>query len=454
MIRSTSEMLFRLNNLNNEHQRISYQTSTTKILQYGSDDANLFTRDIYLDDKLKVYEGIKLQIQKTTAQNNVADSTLDEIKNLLTYVKQEVIKASNGTVDQEAKEAIAVNLRGVKENLYMLANEQVEGEFIYAGSNSMQKPFSMDDSGKVTYEGDGFLRKVAVEDGSYREKGITGFETFMYNSDVGFKGETLEFSKTDRIIDEDRFEWKLEGASPAITADSSSAKLSFNSEDPLIDENGKVWTLNEGGTAIVDDMGNSLDVSLNSSTNTYSVDLANLNITPAESSAPTQLSKAQLTKYDEEGNATKDIMQVKVGENSDLSVDLPDVDGTRFEAKGNTFDVLDKIINALELKDSDRNTITKDEADAELSDALELISEAFESANTGHAKLGGRNKVFEISLERVESKLTQFSIMSHDVGAADLTKLAVEAKALEVTYTALYSTINKMNELTLVNFVR
>ncbi|XPV53099.1 MAG: hypothetical protein ACNI3H_12775 [Halarcobacter ebronensis] len=373
---------------------------------------------------------------------------------MVTYVKQEVIKASNGTVDQEAKEAIAVNLRGVKENLYMLANEQVEGEFIYAGSNSMQKPFSMDDSGKVTYEGDGFLRKVAVEDGSYREKGITGFETFMYNSDVGFKGETLEFSKTDRIIDEDRFEWKLEGASPAITADSSSSKLSFNSEDPLIDENGKVWTLNEGGTAIVDDMGNSLDVNLNSSTNTYSVDLANLNITPAESNAPTQLSKAQLTKYDEEGNATKDIMQVKVGENSDLAVDLPDVDGTRFEAKGNTFDVLDKIINALELKDSDRNTITKDEADAELSDALELISEAFESANTGHAKLGGRNKVFEISLERVESKLTQFSIMSHDVGAADLTKVAVEAKALEVTYTALYSTINKMNELTLVNFVR
>ncbi|XPV53098.1 MAG: hypothetical protein ACNI3H_12770 [Halarcobacter ebronensis] len=82
MIRSTSEMLFRLSKLNNEHQRISYQTSTTKVLQYGSDDANLFTRDIYLDDKLKVYEGIKLQIQKTTAQNNVADSSVDEIKNL------------------------------------------------------------------------------------------------------------------------------------------------------------------------------------------------------------------------------------------------------------------------------------------------------------------------------------------------------------------------------------
>ena len=116
MIRSSTETLYRLSNLNEEQQRISYQMSSTKILQYGSDDANLFTRDIYLDDKIKVYEGIELQIEKTTAQNTVSDSTLDEVKDLLTYIKQEVIKANTSTVDQDAREAIAVNLRGVKEN--------------------------------------------------------------------------------------------------------------------------------------------------------------------------------------------------------------------------------------------------------------------------------------------------------------------------------------------------
>jgi len=453
MIRSTSETLFRLENLNQEQQRISYQLSTTKKLQYGSDDANLFTRDVYLDDKIKVYEGLKLQIEKTTAQNNVSDSTLAEIKDLLTYVKQEVIKGSNATVDQEAREAIAVNLRGVKENLYMLSNEQVEGEYLYAGSNSMQKPFSKDDAGKITYEGDGFLRKVAVEDGSYRDKGITGFETFMYNSDVALKGETLEFSEGERIIDEGRFEWKLEGVQPATSSTSASTVLSFNSNEPLIDETGKTWTVNEDGTALVDSKNNSISIR-NTGTDTFEIDMSNVSITPSSETIPTELSKAQLVKYDEEGNATKEVLAVKTSDTKDFEVLLPNEDGVRFEAKGNTFDVLDKIINALELKDSDRNTVSKEEADASLSDSLELISEAFEAANTGHAKLGGRNKVFEISLERVSSKITQFDIMSKEVGAADLTKLAVEAKALEVTFTALYSTINKMNELSLVNFMR
>ncbi len=458
MIRSTTETLFRLNRLNEEQQRISYQISSTKKLQYGSDDANLFTRDIYLDDKIKVYEGIKLQIEKTTAQNNVSDSTLGEVKDLLTYVKQELIKSKTATVDQEAREAIAVNLKGVKENLYMLANEQVEGEYIYSGSNSMIQPFTKDSSGKVTYQGDSFLRKTAVEDGSYREKGVTGFETFLYSSETGLKGENLEFDKDSRVLDEGSFEWKLEGVTPATTATSPTTTISFTADEPLVDENGTVWKLNSSGSALENEAGDAIDVVASppapAPATSYSVDVAAITINPATATAPTELSKMQVVKYDEEGNATNETLPVKVGENRDYQITLPDVDGTKFETKDNTFDVMDKIINALELKDEKGNTVPKAVADAELTEALEMISQAFENANTGHAKLGGRNKVFEISIERVSAKITQFDIMSHDVGAADLTKLAVESKALEVTFTALYSTINKMNELTLVNFVR
>lgn len=61
----------------------------------------------------------------------------------------------------------------------MLSNEEVEGEFLFSGSNSTVKPFTEDSDGKITYNGDGFLRKVAVEDGYYRERGITGLETFF-----------------------------------------------------------------------------------------------------------------------------------------------------------------------------------------------------------------------------------------------------------------------------------
>ena len=60
---------------------------------------------------------------------------------------------------------------------------------------------------------------------------------------------------------------------------------------------------------------------------------------------------------------------------------------------------------------------------------------------------------FESSLERINSKLTQYNVLSQEIGGADLTKVAMEAKSLELTYTALYSTISKTNQLSLVNFL-
>ena len=446
MIRSTEQTLFRLDNLNSEQQRISYQMSTGKKLEYGSDDANLYTREIYVDDKIRVYEGIKVQIEKTTAQNNTADSTLSEAKNLLTYVKAEVIKALNATTDSESQLAIAVNLRGVKENLFALSNERVEGEYLYGGSDTQIQPFTQDADGKVTYQGDAFLRKVAVEDGAYRERGITGFETFMYTSGSALKDSTLEFNADERIIDQDNYEWKM-NATVKETAGNTITALTGS--ESLIDQNGTVWTFNDTNTALEDSKGNTIAVS---GSGPYSVDV------PADEPSPALPSTLgiinQLVRYDEDGSATSDTLTISSGTNKTFQITTPDVDGTKFDTKVNTFDVMDKIINALERKDYLGNAVTDEQALDSLREGLGQITSSFEAANVGHAKLGGRNQVFELSLDRVTSKLTQFNILSQELGAADLSKVAVEAKALELTYTALYSTINKMNELSLVNFIR
>ncbi len=446
MIRTTNQTLHMLDNLNKQQERITHQMATHKKLQYGSDDANLYTREIYIDDKIRLYEGLKIQINKTNAQNNTSDSALKEAKNLLSHTKVEALKGLNGTISNQAKQAIAVNLKGVKENLLMLANEQIEGEYLYSGSNSIIKPFQMDKDGKVTYHGDAHLRKVAVEDGSYRQRGVSGFETFLYTSSSALKGEDLEFAKNSRVLDQDNNEWKLESTGD-VTAGNN---LTFGQNQAVVDQKGTVWTLNDTNTALEDYKGNTLAVT----------DLGggNYELTvPADDPAPAKpstLGISQLVKYDESGLATSDIKPVSKGTNGTLKISLPNEDGTKFEAKSSIFDVMDKIINALEIKDLNGNLSSEEDAFELLGEGLNEISQGFDSMNVGHAKLGGRNKVFEISLERVSSKLTQFNILSQEVGAADLAKVALESKALELTYTALYSTINKTNELSLVNFIR
>lgn len=443
MIRSTEQTLYRLNLLNKQQERISYQMSSKEKLQYGSDDANLYTREIYIDDKIRVYEGLETQINKSAAQNKTSDSTLKEAKDLVAYVKAEVLKGLNSTTDADARKAIAVNLKGVKENIFMLSNEQVEGEYLFTGSNSIVKPFEMDANGKVTYNGDAQLRKIAVEDGSYRERGVNGFETFLYTSGTGLKGENLEFSADERIIDQNRAEWKFEAITPTTNAGDT---ISFNANEPLIDENGTTWTYNSASNQLEDKDGKVYAGTITGN--------GPFTVTVPNSSGNETLGKAGLVKYDEERNPTTSNMPVTLGTNKDYVVTLPNEDGTKFEAKANMFDVMDKVINALEGKDIKGNGTTQDEALALLREGLGEIDEVYTSMNVGHAKLGGRNKVFEISLERVTSKLNQYNILSHEVGGVDLSRVAVEAKALELTYTALYSTINRTNELSLVNFIR
>ena len=379
MINQTEQMFYRLSNLDTLQQKLTYQTSTKEKLQAGSDDSMLYSRIISVDDKVRTYEGLKSQIQKTQVQNNMADSSMAEIKKILEYMKGELVKANTATTTDDGITAIISSISGLKENLYQLANTQVEGEYVFSGSNSSIKPFEKDVSGKITYAGDNQLRKVAVEEGSYRERGITGFDMMMYPSSTAFKGETFNFKEADRIIDQNGNEWKL-----------------------------------------------------NSPTNDT------------------------LTKYDLNGNATGVTITPVTNDGltpATFSATLPNTDGTKFEAKTNIFDLIDDTVNALKKVDSSGNPISDTDAKALVSKYVGEMDKVFDAVNIAHADLGGKNKIFEISLERVSSKLTQYDILSQDLGSVDYAKVAIEAKALELTYTALYSTISKTNQLSLVNFL-
>lgn len=384
MINTTSQTLYRLDNLNKEHERISYQMSTGKEIDNGSDDSKVFAREIYIKDKINVYEGIKVQIERTTAQNTASDSALTEMKTLLEYVKSEAIKAATDTTSEEGRSSIAVNFEGIKANIIMLGNEKIEGEYLFTGSNSMIKPFEEASNGEVTYEGNGYLREIAVEFGSYRDKGTTGLDAFYYANTEALSGEKLTFTDgIDRIVDEEGNEWLLDTSNP-------------------------------------------LDIRLNKSDfNGLTGDYMQVVSTANPDNPNEYITTSNVDNYLDSSGTTQTTINPK------------------FEAKRSTFDMLDRVITALETNDVDA-----------LREEFDDIDGAHSAVNNAQADLGARNKVFELSYSRVNSKLTQFEIFYTQVASADIEKVAVEAKALEITFTSLYASIQRMNELSLVNFIR
>lgn len=144
---------------------------------------------------------------------------------------------------------------------------------------------------------------------------------------------------------------------------------------------------------------------------------------------------------------------LSITDNGDGTFTTTNTGTTPLTSKHSVFDDLDEVINSLKQQDKNGNSITEDEADSILSSYVDKIGDIYDNVNLAHAKLGIRTASIENYESIVQTKLTNFSILQETVGAADLTALAVESQALENTYTALYSTINKVNNLSLVKYL-
>ena len=160
MIDRTGSMLYHINNLNTENERISYQMASGKVLDQGSDDSMLHARVISFENDLRITEGLKLQIEKTRALNDTADANIGETKLSLDAIKIDLMKGLNDGMDRSDKLALATNLRGIRDNMVDRVNTEVDGEYLFTGSVTTKETLIKDDdfklNGQVDFGGDGF----------------------------------------------------------------------------------------------------------------------------------------------------------------------------------------------------------------------------------------------------------------------------------------------------------
>jgi flagellar hook-associated protein 3 FlgL len=401
MIDTSRSMLYRLDNLNTENTRISYQTSTGKVVDKGSEDSRLYGSILHVEDKIRVTDRLIDQVGKTLALNSVADSNMSDLKKSLDSIKTNLLESLNAGMDRSDKLAVATNLKGTRENIIDLVNATVNGEYIFSGSDTSKKTIVKDKdysiNGQVEFGGDGFLRQIAVQPGSYRDRGITAYDASFYTTNTARAGESFTFSENERIIDENGHEWKLNVAKDKLQQ---------------YDHNGLLYDP-------------PIEIDISSHTDAV------------EASGDDQAVQATYT-IDNIGDTPTNRV---------------------FEAKHNYFDDLNVIINALEgfstkLDGTKANEISDEAVRSTLSNGLEQTSKQFDATNIGHGELGGRNKVFEVEYDRLEAQSTHYNILMEEINGADLAKLAMESKSLELTYQSLYSTISKMNNLSLVNYIK
>ncbi|MEA2016962.1 MAG: hypothetical protein U9N59_00820, partial [Campylobacterota bacterium] len=461
MIDISNSMLYHIGNLNSESQRISYQMATGTNMENGSENSLLHADLINLDDKLRVTEGLKLQIDKTRALNDTADTNIGEVKLSLDAIKIDLMKSLNDGMDRSDKLALASNLTGIREGMLDRVNTKVDGEYVFSGSvtniQTLTKDSDFDANGKVDFDGDGFLRKIAVQPGSYRDRGVTAYDISFYNGDSASSGDYLKFQETERIIDENGNEWKFNdnknklqkydfngvivdpkeeikiatGPSETIDIDlgvgsNSDAKGDYTIRITDASAVTKTYTYTATGTNNAQDMLDYFRPLINADftgaiiETTITGDSFKLNFSGDTTVEISDTDSNYNIIASNETEATGLVQSVQ----STYQLQVPTSPSGRFlEAKHNYFDELNKIINALEgystkLDGTKGPEILDDLVRDILGDGLDITTKQYDATNVGHGEIGGRNNVFEVAYDKILTQETHYNILIQEWGGA------------------------------------
>ena len=108
------------------------------------------------------------------------DSNLQSVSDMLIRAKELAVQSANDTLNPANRKALAVELKGLRDQMLSLANSRdTNGNFLFGGSRVKQMPFAQDAIGEVTYKGDQNRMQVRVGEQRTIPLNRSGAETFV-----------------------------------------------------------------------------------------------------------------------------------------------------------------------------------------------------------------------------------------------------------------------------------
>ncbi|WP_368880779.1 flagellar hook-associated protein FlgL [Shewanella algae] len=160
--------------------RILEQLSSGKKVNTAGDDPvaaigidNLYQQNALVQQYLKNVDYSKNHL-------SMAESKLGSAETLATSIREQMLRAVNGTLAPSERQMIADELRGSLDELLSIANTQDEsGNYLFSGFSTDNQPFAFDASGNMVYSGDSGVRDALVAQGVAMGTNIPGDSAFM-----------------------------------------------------------------------------------------------------------------------------------------------------------------------------------------------------------------------------------------------------------------------------------
>ena len=174
--RNTASVMSQQTKLSQQNMHLS----TQKRVINGADDPVAISTIQRLKQQLSVDSQYIKNGEMAETANAIEDTSLGQVTNILQRVRELTISSGNGTYNAGAREAVAKELEGLREELIGVANTRDgNSQYIFAGYEVDTKPFQNNEFGTIEYHGDDGDQKYRVGSGVSVQGNDSGSSVFM-----------------------------------------------------------------------------------------------------------------------------------------------------------------------------------------------------------------------------------------------------------------------------------
>ncbi len=157
-MRITSNMMTKdfLKNLNTNLTSLAKsqrQIATGKVMTRLSDDPVRLISSLQCRAKLSKLEHYKNALGAATDWLDQTESSVSELNDIVKTAYETAVRMSNDFLSSDDKQAAAALIGQLRDHALMLANSQSSDKYIFGGYNVDKKPFTVDGSGNILYNG-------------------------------------------------------------------------------------------------------------------------------------------------------------------------------------------------------------------------------------------------------------------------------------------------------------
>ena len=201
---------YRLGNLTSSLQDANEVVSTQKQINEISDDPLGLSQVLTLKNSIGNLEQIEQNVIMGKSWLEGSESALDNVNNLILDAKSDILRLANDSTTADERNNAIERINSIIEQIVSLGNTQVNGNYIFGGTDTNIIPleFDTDEPQQVLYRGNDIPFEIRTDKNSGVQVGRDGKETFWdqeieinsTNNKIVFKEDNGHGSASEIIL--------------------------------------------------------------------------------------------------------------------------------------------------------------------------------------------------------------------------------------------------------------